>query len=350
MCIGFLSTRLGEKYHKSVGWAFFFITISGLRVFFTDAYKDLGAESALAMDNVSLEAFACVMIVCFMISLLKRRDLWQLENIFAMACFWNSIYTLYFWFFHPELANWGIIGNKSMNACFIAYTYPLLVIRPEMGKTQLYQNGFSSLGVLEIIKDLACIIIPIVAIIASNASIPILAVIGCWGLVFLLNSERGISNVLLGCYLSLIALVITLMGLDYLPNFTNNNGRFNIWQMILEYWIQKGNYLGGFGLGTTIMHLPRLQQLADVGTDQIWGWIHNDFLQTLFECGILGAASLLIMYICLVLKAYNQKKTYLVITAMVYGFTCVFNFNFHLAVPALFGVWLVARVFYQERP
>jgi len=65
VCIGFLSTRLGEKYHKSVGWAFFFITISGLRVFFTDAYKDLGAESALAMDNVSLEAFACVMIVWF---------------------------------------------------------------------------------------------------------------------------------------------------------------------------------------------------------------------------------------------------------------------------------------------
>jgi O-antigen ligase len=74
------------------------------------------------------------------------------------------------------------------------------------------------------------------------------------------------------------------------PSILSTNGRALIWQQAMAFWWSDASWMFGFGTGTAAELIPRLQ--SDVGG---WGQtvfitLHNDWLQILWEHGLVGLA------------------------------------------------------------
>ncbi len=73
-------------------------------------------------------------------------------------------------------------------------------------------------------------------------------------------------------------------------------------------------------------------------------WMHNDWLQILFELGIIGLAAAIIFYICLIKHSWN-KKNYLFPIVCTYGFISLTQMPLRVFVFQLLGACLIMMAF-----
>ena len=85
--------------------------------------------------------------------------------------------------------------------------------------------------------------------------------------------------------------------------------RLDMWKAAMLYYWEHCNIWIGSGLGTFMLYGKKIQALAGYkDPSEVWFSLHNDWLQWLFETGIVGAAlALLLLYSSLrrVPKAYQ---------------------------------------------
>ncbi len=93
------------------------------------------------------------------------------------------------------------------------------------------------------------------------------------------------------------------------------SGRYFIWQLSFDYWINKANIWIGTGTGSFFMYGPSLQFTNAVilkkepGFERFF-WMHNDWLQVLFEIGIIGLLIVTIIFIIAVWRARNNPSVF----------------------------------------
>lgn len=129
--------------------------------------------------------------------------------------------------------------------------------------------------------------------------------------------------------------------------FFNSSGRYEIWNMAMSYFATSVNKIMGAGLGTFYIFGPALQ-MTDAIKKGLGGmpgffWMHNDWLQVLFESGIVGFFLLLMTYLTALAKSF--KKPEIFVSLCVYGSVSMLQMPLRWFPLSLLGVYLIKYSF-----
>ncbi len=120
----------------------------------------------------------------------------------------------------------------------------------------------------------------------------------------------------------------------------NDSDRFMVWKEMLYHWNVPGNFHFGTGIGTYHVFSINLQQINHIAGSMWWNTLHNDWLQMLFECGVVGVSLLIFSYCSALRKIWREKNWPISISIILYGIYMALDPALHNPVPILFGVWL----------
>ena len=110
------------------------------------------------------------------------------------------------------------------------------------------------------------------------------------------------------------------------------------------------SHLMGSGNGTFWFLGPIIQQQMGIPKDQgFWTWLHNDWLQLLFEEGWTGLVLGLNMFGFALYRSWKDKKDAVFSAMVTYGFLSFGMYPTNLAFTALFGMILVRSCFEKQR-
>lgn len=94
----------------------------------------------------------------------------------------------------------------------------------------------------------------------------------------------------------------------------NSSGRFHLWSLALEYFNNEANQYLGTGAGTFHVFGPAIQMryAVEQGASGFPGffWMHNDWLQILFETGYIGLGFTLIIFFTSLWKSRKSPELF----------------------------------------
>lgn len=212
----------------------------------------------------------------------------------------------------------GLVGNPSMNACFLVVLLPL------------------ALKTLDPIpRGVACLAV-LLAVLISKASIPLglLAAMACLFAIFAASKR----TILIAA--SFTPLVLALGAHMLGKEFLNSGDRVFMWSFFLSKWNIPANWIAGTGWGTFGVFSINLQHAFHVRENGWWIWLHNDWLQTMFETGLTGALLLVATYLRALYLLAREQLRHEAVALGLYGLMMAGNYPTHLAPTALFGCWI----------
>ena len=144
-----------------------------------------------------------------------------------------------------------------------------------------------------------------------------------------------------------LTLMLLLAGLAFMKeDFFNDNGRFQIWRISLEYFFdpEKGvNQFFGTGSGSFFMLGPTIQLNFGYSPKLVFLFMHNDFLQILFEQGYIGLFLVLAVGVCALRKAFDRP--WLFAALCTYGAILATQYPLRYLASAFIGALLLAEVY-----
>lgn len=224
----------------------------------------------------------------------------------------------------------GIMINPSMNGCMLAATLPL-VIRNLHGPYS-YLLAFLSL----------C------AIFFSNSSIAIgMLGIGAVAYLFLFIEMSWQKKLSAAITALLILAAIGFVVSD--DGALNPNGRTWAYQFFMGKWLKNPiNIPFGVGFGTFGVFSQNLQGHFTGGVNGWWLWLHSDWLQSLFELGVIGFISITLTYFYALARLYWQGFKHEFLALLMYGAMAAVNYPVRLSLSAALGAWLMVVALAKE--
>lgn len=309
-----------KKYHILVAILFFYLALNAIYVFAFNEnhYSTYPERMNLLLKYYSCYGLVCILMLAFLVDRIKTE---YLLKFFAFLCVINSLMVIWQTIFSKTvIERGGILHQGSMNSMFIGLSMLLLL------HTRWY----------------FLIPLPIIAIFCTKTSVPVgvLAVV-IWSYTIFKHKAY-----MLGIVLFLIALSV---GLTLDPqHFLSSSDRFEMYRLTWNEMLLRNNLWFGQGLSTFQFYGQAIQQLNNHMVDYIYVWLHNDILQLTFECGIIG----LILFLYMAYSAIRiniLKKQYIKLSCCLgYLAACMFNYPWHLALTAIFGLWLIKATFERE--
>ena len=295
-----ISIMLTKKFHISVGLCFFITTLYGL---FRSGIPQFGSE--VVSSIMVLLLFSCISLG-FSESLLNL-----ILPALALVAIGDAIIMLVRFLMHFEYMDvYWVLTNASLDASFIALMFPIVWI---LGQKKSVQIPLSIFIVLAVVAA------------KSNTALLVLVITG----------------------ISLFWEALVLVPLSYFAlghKFAHSEGRIDNWKIMMGFWQDHVNHLFGSGPGTYWILAQSIQ--AHKAGDQVWGWMHNDFLQVLFEQGLIGLGSVLFLYFMMLWKSF--KKPILLSMVIGYGVIAMTLYPIHLFFFQLIGLALIALCFNRE--
>ncbi len=302
VCFGaIIAYDAGKSMHWSVGVFTFLVLVNAL------------GSNPTAMAS----AFTFLMFVYFF-SMLGR--LWgnYLPSILDTICIVSVLLTLY-QLVHVTVPRMGISNNISMNGCLIAVTLPATLYVQSQKKAH---DVF--LGILNALA--------VVAILSVHASVPI-------GVLFVVLTSWCIAAGSGIGWLSLFSGLLFGVGYYLEPAvFFSSSGRLAGWQMIVEWWWATGKIFMGLGTGMGAIVFDQERQ-ANPAFSHMAIWAHNDYLQVMFDNGLIGLGALLLVVWYAMKRSFNRP--WLFASVVGYAATAFFNFPVHLPIHAFVGAALL---------
>lgn len=353
-CSLMVSKKACNRYGLPVGLSFAWTLFSGIRIFgIKTAYAEFAGPTAVAFDNVALYSTFGFLAVGFVFVVADYLFIDRLEDLFAALCFTSSVLVIYQLISHQVPG--GFLGNPSINGTMIAISYPLLCLKTEKNSyySMSLKRAFSTQYV-RVVWDFLCVILPIWAIFGSGSSIPVGA-FACVALcsVLLMPGSLGLNlSIKNRIFVALIVLlIITLMATIFVPSLFFDSGRFVIWKMVADWSVQHNTlkeWLLGYGNGSYFMWGPAIQKETGVHVTEWWIWCHNDWLQVIFEQGIIGFGFYVWLFLDTLIGFHDHNKPYLTVALISFGVSSFFNFNVHLGSTAILGGLLMASMRYKN--
>lgn len=215
----------------------------------------------------------------------------------------------------------GILQNGSMDSTFLVIMYPIIIHRSVLINNKIIRT---------LIKA-----IPVIAILTTKSSV------GLGGLVLgIIALNMFNKRIIIACAISAV-----LFGIGFLlfkDQLFDDTMRFIAWKWSMSYWVKHYGIMFGSGLGTYWGIGPFIQ----ISTKQVVGYgyyvfLHNDWLQHLFETGLLGIVTAGAVYIKCLINNINEKNRWLFSSIVVYGGVAVFNMPARYMLTAVIGVMLL---------
>ena len=296
-----------RRYGLLAGATFFWIAFSGLRMFASPGVPFPHDEEIwnASFQGDAAASLASIALCLFAISVFETKNWIAVFNWLAVA---NAVTIFACKFFYIEPT--GLLANPSMSGCLSAALLPLFFHRE------------SRLNLLWMLLVHASVFV-------SAQSQPI-------GLFFVPIGLRLIQK---RCWKTLGAAVIASFIVGVLiagHDLFDSNGRMTVWKLAFPFWWKTANPFLGIGLGS-FWHVGPWLTLHRFW--QPFLWLHSDWLQVLFESGILGLALVTSLFCQAVYFAKNN--TVLCISLLTYGAWAIANFPLHNPISALLGVFLM---------
>ncbi len=221
----------------------------------------------------------------------------------------------------------GVFNPDSLGATYIAAIYPIMLFKPSCKNNRTQRDK-----ILDVIKLLVWTNLPAAAIIYSKAATPFFMLIGSMTVYFLFT-RRSLAAMAITSVLATVGLIT--QG----HHFTLSRGRWEAWKLFMDWWLEHGNRWTGTGLGTFYVLGPVIQP-GDAGQ---YLYLHNEYLQILFELGIIGL--FLFLFLGLVMTVRSLNRPWLIATLAGVSIGLSTQFLFRYVGSALFLVLLVRMVF-----
>lgn len=137
--------------------------------------------------------------------------------------------------------------------------------------------------------------------------------------------------------------------------FLSSGNRFEMWKFFMEKWFSnQANWLFGMGYGTFGVFARHIQRgLKDIGDGRVerwwpamkeehwWVWMHNDWLEIIFNTGVVGILLALAVYYKGARGYYVRREWPELQTFLLFGILMGCNYPTHVHIPAFFGGWLL---------
>jgi hypothetical protein len=335
---------ISKRLHWSIAFAFVSTIVSALSVFAFPKARYSGPSGA-SFDAQASEAAFYVLVLMLPFLFLRRKHLNALIEGVSWLCLLDSCFVIAQGVFGSDpMYRGGFFGNSSINACLIAFTYPFLVFRPVV---RYYDpKSFESIKAnpVFVLWDTFKVLAPMAAVFISGSSMAFGAMLIASEVNTLLDnrSTKGLR------ILSAVVLMIILSVAAYVTfgtHLVDDSDRFKMWSIAMQWWDVNANAWFGTGVGSYFLLGPHIQTLNHYREGFWWIWLHNDWLQLVFEQGIVGLASFVIVLISVVRACFKSKQYWVLSAALAYAFTSLGNYPARLMVHGLIGIFICVLAF-----
>ncbi len=232
----------------------------------------------------------------------------------------NSLFVISF--------GYGMFNASSVDNSIIAMALPLLYWKAEiMRRSESEMWYVPYLGIL-------IALISIVLTQGSTAYFVIIAAIIGW------NMKR-IRKVSMFAFPILSVFALGFLTQD--SSFLDSNGRVEKWILFMNWWRDNANVWIGTGTGTFWWRGPAIQG----GTSGLFTFMHNEYLQAVFEQGIIGSTIYLTLFIDCVRKSWHNNALRATMGAL--SVVMLTQFPFRFFASQLFIVVLIRFINEQWR-
>lgn len=324
--------QIHKKYGAAAATCISFCTASMLYMllYSGNRYSTVQPYDAMALKLFSTESMlklymVIVPLLIFRIDL-KRLELWG--GMAACAFLFVSIGQVFLELVTDgcSIVNscGGVLRNPSLNACMMAICLPIVFkyfANPWRWLLLVLTAGAAVLG-------------------KSNMGIGMTAVFT----LLHLGSRFG--------WRALIA-VPPFAGLGWYflgAKFMSSGDRFMMWELFMSKWaVNPNHWFFGTGFGTFGVFSKNIQQHFLPSSDKMWWiWLHNDWLQGLFETGIVGLGLMIWLYTA-ALRGLIKRALYPEAQSLVlFGLAMGGNYPLHVALPCVFLAWLLCLSLYKN--
>ncbi len=288
------------------------------------------------------------LILTISVTLLSARLSMRILKSIRVLALVSSIGIILQYIFLKDMSslNAGIFFNQaSLEGCFIAIVYPLIILIPEPAKSfKSWQNLLNVLFVF--LPPLATLCLYH----RAQTSQPIAILGGTMVFVFLareLKFKDGAKEFTLSLSLKLgLLALVGLGGISLLPtlnpDFLNDNGRFGIYRMAYNFFSARPEFiLFGLGTGSFFSWGPILQESTGVAPHNTFVWLHSDILEIIFGTGLIGGFLVLATGVQAFLRAWKTPVYGVGVSLLAYALTMVFNLPIHHPFLAFLGIFLL---------
>lgn len=216
----------------------------------------------------------------------------------------NQVISLYQFLIlgNPNWQSSGFLPNYSMAACMVAIVFPLALHQivaydmPKWWRPIAITTSLTAIPVIAISRS---------SIGYASFALTICAIVIGYGLLF---ARRQILNGVMVCILFLATVWFTghLVDPDW-SRFTEIS-RFKLWPAVFDFWLDKGSVWFGVGLGSFRHFGSVIQMQQNVEVGHWWLWAHNDWLQVLFETGVIGFTAALLVIVAALWSAFKAYR------------------------------------------
>lgn len=310
----FISYRIAKRTGIISGIASFYTFFSATFIYALSNVR-YGQTFQYMMNTVAARAFTQSLVSVFAIFIIEDTSI--MWFLFECASHINSVLMLF---------GSGVTKILSFNATFAAITVPLIFFKPNKANdNRLWVN-------LILIIPL---ILPIAAILVAGGSTPIFTLIAGF---------LGVSIAMRKWKLSIAAILIPLfVGLfREKDQLLNTNDRADHWKAIMEWWwshptkppfaieyYKADDWMKkiiGTGSGTFEWFGPIIERRAS----NAYNFLHNEYLQILFEQGFVGIIIFMILLILVLKKSFK--------TPWLFGTICAISVSMLTQFPLRFMI------------
>lgn len=288
-------------------WAYFAL-MSGLLAYRPDYVPAVAPLLKDVMANSAAKCFFQIVafpLIVMLLSEKSERALIWLMRLFAIA---DGVLLI--------TGNYrGLIEATTFDGTILALLIPLWF---EKNKLNYFAIMFSLFGILYVKTR------------AGGLALAIILAVYLWPYVKSFPKRK--------LYLTVFSVLILGVCFEfwYYPKFISDE-RILIWSRALNWWDFYIGPWGGAGMGS----FEWLGPMVDIGRgDNRIYILHNDWLQTLFECGIIGISLLVVSYTYVLFKIKDiaDRATWLALGAAM----CLY-YPLHAFIIQIYGLMIIKR-------
>lgn len=298
---------LGIRLERSYGWL---IVACYCYSLLTCAYLFLNLDSVWGQLQIRIDAssaitYISIMLIPLVISELSQKWTAYLWTFFTILNLINCLIVLSF--------GYGIFNASSMDSSMIALfsIFPMIAMLDVLKERGLkWANAPIAVVVL---------LIPIITIIFTQGSTA----------YFVLGAGLLGAMFVKGMYRTGLWLLVVCLSLAYLTQgekLLSTSGRWWHWKMFMDFWFDNANIWIGAGSGSFQWLGPAIQG----PTKEAFLFMHNEYLQVLFEQGIIGFSLLMALWL---ISMWKVRKS-----AWLFGTFCAASVSMLTQFPLRFFV------------
>lgn len=312
VCLIIILVKLWKNYHKIplLTWTYFMA--SGLFCLFYE-YRPLGI-STLQVDESAGKAVILMIIVPIVVLVLKKEFMKYAVSIFQFLALVNAGLVV--------MNGHGFMNAHSWDTAFIAMILPTMVFRITKSPITWLPTVFSLFAI------------------GYTGGRTAMVVMSACAFAYFLQKKRVFVACIIGSFVLLIG-----------AQFSNeskmfDSPRLNVWPYFMNiYWKYFDPWIGS-GIGTFQWIGPLAQQKEQVFLKNgLHLWMHNDYLQVLFETGIIGLTLMMATVFDCLKRSWKNRELFVTVIATLA--TMLTYYPFHWFITQVWACLLI-RCCYEK--